>query len=256
MNALILAAGLGTRLGPWTAERPKALVEVAGKTMLEHQIRHLAAAGFDRICINIHHFADKMEEFISCNGNFGIEGLEIMISDERDLLLDTGGGIRRALGLFSQRQDTAGQPVLIHNVDIFSDTDLKSLYMSHVESKADATLLVSERETSRYLYFNRCSRLKGWSNVKTGAVRSPYPDFDPGKCRRAAFQGIHVMSASMLEKLETVAEEKFSITDFYVDMAAKLKMQAVFTPADEWVDAGKPDQLPRAAEIVNAHYLI
>ena len=146
MNALILAAGLGTRLGSLTSDRPKALVEVEGRTMLEHQLRHLAAAGFDRFVINIHHFAGKVQEYLKQNGNFG---LDITLSDESGLLLDTGGGIRKAMHLF-----TNDDPVLVHNVDIFSDTDLRSLYQGHIESGADATLLTARRNTSRYLYFD------------------------------------------------------------------------------------------------------
>ena len=124
MNALILAAGLGTRLGEYTSDRPKALVQVVGRTMLEHQLRHLQAAGFDRFVINIHHFAPKVRAFLEEHQNFG---LDIRLSDETDLLLDTGGGIRKAMRMFDNEE-----PVLVHNVDIFSSVDLKALYMWRV----------------------------------------------------------------------------------------------------------------------------
>lgn len=246
MNALILAAGLGTRLGDLTSDRPKALVEVSGKTMLEHQLRHLSAAGFDRFVINIHHFAPKVKAFLDEHRNFG---LDIRLSDESDLLLDTGGGVRKAMKLFGN-----DEPVLVHNVDIFSSTDLRKLYKGHLESEADSTLLVAQRPTSRYLYFDSGSMLRGWSNEKTGQVRSPYPEFDKTGYTPYAFQGIHVLSPSLLPLLDEIPEQRFSITDFYVDNAARLRLRSVVEDAKEWVDAGKPEALDRAAQIIKAYY--
>ena len=246
MNALILAAGLGTRLGPFTADRPKALVEVNGRTMLEHQLHHLAAAGFDRFVINIHHFADKVQQYLKQNNNFG---LDITLSDESSLLLDTGGGIRQAMHLFHD-----DDPVLVHNVDIFSNTNLKSLYETHIKSGADATLLTARRNTSRYLYFNSDKKLCGWSNEKTGEVRSPLSDFEKTKFTPYAFQGIHVISQSVLPLLDAIPESKFSITDFYVSNAANLNLQMVECDASKWVDAGKPETLRSASQIINEYY--
>ena len=246
MNALILAAGLGTRLGQFTSDRPKALVEVCGCTMLEHQLRHLSAAGFDRFVINIHHFAASVREFLSERNNFG---LDIRLSDETNLLLDTGGGIRKAMRLFEN-----DLPVLVHNVDIFSSVDLKSLYCGHIESGADSTLLVAQRSTSRYLYFDGEGMLRGWSNEKTGQVRSPYPDFDKDAFTPCAFQGIHVLSRSLLPLLDAIPEPKFSITDYYVDNAARLRLRSVLSDAKDWVDAGKPEALERASQIIKAYY--
>jgi len=241
MNALILAAGLGTRLGELTADRPKALVEVAGRTMLEHQLCHLSAAGFDKFVINIHHFAPKVREFLTEHGNFG---LDIQLSDESDLLLDTGGGIRKAMRMFDNEL-----PVLVHNVDIFSCTDLHALYEGHIESGADATLLTADRKTSRYLYFDAQGFLHGWSNEKTGQVRSPYTGFDKTQFAPCAFQGIHVVSRTLLPLLDEVPEQKFSITDFYVDNAARLRLRQVTSDAANWVDAGKPETLAEAARV-------
>lgn len=246
MNALILAAGLGTRLGELTSDRPKALVEVCGRTMLEHQLRHLSAAGFDRFVINIHHFAPKVRAFLEEHQNFG---LDICLSDETDLLLDTGGGIRKAMRLFDDEQ-----PVLVHNVDIFSSVDLKALYSGHIESGADSTLLVAQRSTSRYLYFDTSGMLCGWSNEKTGQVRSPYPGFDKSRFTPCAFQGIHVVSRTLLPLLDEVPEPRFSITDFYVDNAARLRLRSVLSDPDNWVDAGKPETLERASQIIRAYY--
>ena len=246
MNALILAAGLGTRLGEFTSDRPKALVEVQGCNMLEHQLRHLAAAGFDRFVINIHHFAGKVQEYLRQNSNFG---LDITLSDESSLLLDTGGGIRQAMHLL---QDDA--PLLVHNVDIFSNTDLKSLYRTHIESGADATLLTARRSTSRYLYFNNMGALCGWSNEKTGEVRSPLSDFDKTKFTPYAFQGIHVISKNVLPLLDAISEQRFGITDFYVSNAGRLNLQMVESDPSQWVDAGKPETLAKASQIVKEFY--
>ena len=247
MNALILAAGLGTRLGQFTEDRPKALVEVAGKTMLEHQLMHLHRAGVEHFVVNVHHFADKVIEFLDEKGNFG---LDIRISDERDMLLDTGGGIRRAMHLFGN-----DRPVLVHNVDIFSGADLAGLYSRHLESGAAITLLTASRQTSRYLWFDSSSRLRGWNNTKTGQVRSPFADFDMQKCSPMAFQGIHVLSSEALAELDKVEKTAFSITDFYVDNAARLDIRTEKMPATvQWIDAGKPDALLSAAGIVSACY--
>ena len=246
MNALILAAGLGTRLGELTSDRPKALVEVCGRTMLEHQLCHLSAAGFDRFVINIHHFAPKVKAYIEEHNNFG---LDIRLSDETYMLLDTGGGIRKAMRLFDN-----DRPVLVHNVDIFSSVDLKALYCGHIESGADSTLLVDQRTTSRYLYFDADGLLRGWSNVKTGQVRSPYPGFDKSQFTPCAFQGIHVISSSLLPLLDEIPGQRFSITDFYVDNAARLRLRSVVSDSEEWVDAGKPEALERASQIIKTYY--
>lgn len=246
MNALILAAGLGTRLGVYTSDRPKALVEVEGCTMLEHQLRHLSDAGFDRFVINIHHFADKVQQYLNENRNFG---LDITLSDESSLLLDTGGGIRKAMHLL---QDDS--PLLVHNVDIFSNTDLKSLYETHLNSGADATLLTAHRKTSRYLYFNNKAKLCGWSNEKTGEMRSPLNGFDKTQFNPFAFQGIHVISKSILPLLDDISEQKFGITDFYVNNAHRLNLQMVEGDASKWVDAGKPETLQTAAQIIKDYY--
>ncbi|MBR2396436.1 MAG: nucleotidyltransferase family protein [Bacteroidaceae bacterium] len=246
MNALILAAGLGTRLGDLTSDRPKALVEVCGRTMLEHQLQHLSAAGFDSFVINIHHFAPKVRAFLEEHKNFG---LDIRLSDESDQLLDTGGGIRKAMRLFDNEQ-----PVLVHNVDIFSSVDLKALYNGHIESGADSTLLVAQRSTSRYLYFDTEGMLCGWSNEKTGQVRSPYPGFDKSRFTPCAFQGIHVLSKTLLPLLDAIPEPRFSITDFYVDNAALLRLRSVLSDSGNWVDAGKPETLERASQIIRAYY--
>ena len=179
MKAMIFAAGLGTRLRPITDSIPKALVPVAGKTLLEHVIEKLSNEGFDELIINVHHHAEKIIDFLAEHHNFG---LHIEISDEREMLLDTGGGIRKAAEFFND-----GKPFLIHNVDILSNANLKALYEKHIASDNIATLLVKDRETSRYLLFNEEQRLQGWMNVKTGEVKSPIPDFTPSLYTKHAF---------------------------------------------------------------------
>ena len=156
MKAMIFAAGLGTRLKPLTDSTPKALLPINGKPMLEHVILKLKDAGFHQIAINVHHLGDQIINFLAANNNFGIQ---IHISDERDYLLDTGGGIKHAAAFLQ-----GNEPFLIHNVDILSDIDLRALYNHHIETNPLATLLVSKRNTSRYLLFNKENKLCGWRN--------------------------------------------------------------------------------------------
>ena len=280
MNALIVAAGLGTRLRPQTDTMPKALVPVAGRPMLEHQILKLKAAGFDHIVINVHHFGEQIIDYVKANDSFG---LRIDISDERSLLLDTGGAVRQASRFF-----TDGLPVLIHNVDIFSNADLGAIYRQHIASGADATLLVSERKTSRYLYFDESQRLRGWKNISSGAVKSPFADvrehlstpLNNGEWRMEngdlatqenslvignnsqfsilnsqfltpyAFAGIHVVSPSLFPSLSEQGEV-FSIIDYYLSASADYDVRALPAPPTfRLVDAGKPESLPLAAELV------
>ena len=186
MKAMIFAAGLGTRLKPLTDNTPKALLPINGKPMLEHVILKLKNAGFDQIAINIHHLGDQIIDFLAANNNFGIQ---IYISDERDYLLDTGGGIKHAAPFLQ-----GDEPFLIHNVDIISNIDLRALYNHHLETNPLATLLVSKRKTSRYLLFNKENKLCGWRNRETGEVKSFYPYFDPNQYNEYAFSGIHVLS--------------------------------------------------------------
>lgn len=243
MKAMIFAAGLGTRLRPLTNDRPKALVEIGGKPMLERVITKLAGAGFDDITINIHHFGEKIIEFLEKNNNFG---LNIHISDERDMLLDTGGGILKA------RQFLDGdEPFLVHNADILTDIDLNAMYQSHLNSGAMATLLVKDRLTSRYFVFDDDYRLQGWINKSTGETRPTAFKHREGM-RELAFGGIHVISPSIFEPLErhSQGEAKFSITPFYVDechthIINGYVQQRPYT----WLDVGKPETLAQAEEM-------
>ena len=241
MKAMIFAAGLGTRLKPLTDTMPKAMVPIAGKPLLEHVIVKLIAAGFDEIIINIHHFPDQIIDFLKENNNFGIR---IEISDETDELLETGGGIKKASRFFDD-----GKPFLVHNVDILSDVDLKDLYNNHIETEADATLLVSERESSRYLFFDYKNRLQGWMNDKTGETKSPFIDFHPGEYDKRAFAGIHIISPSIFEYFQEW-EEKFSIIDFYLSMAGKVNIHSYSLENLQIIDVGKLHSLKEAEKFL------
>ena len=220
MKAMIFAAGTGSRLKPLTDHTPKALIPIGGKPMLEHVILKLKSSGFDQIVINI-----RSE-----------------ISDESDYLLDTGGGIKKATSLLC-----GNEPFLIHNVDILSNVDLKKLYDTHVQTNPLATLLVSQRNTSRYLLFNKENRLCGWRNHETGEVKSYYPYFDPDQHNEYAFSGIHVLSPKILELMEEWTG-KFSIINFYLAICAKTDIRAYMADNLKLLDIGKPETLAAAEE--------
>lgn len=232
---MIFAAGLGTRLRPLTNDRPKALVEVSGKTLLEHNILKLKAAGCDRMVVNVHHFGRQIIDFLQAHDNFGID---IRVSDERGQLLDTGGGIRKALPLF--RTD---EPVLIHNVDIISDIDLGAVWQAHAQNRVEATLVVNDRQTSRYLMFDDEACLCGWTNVSTGEVKGQ-------EGQKHAFAGIHVVSPALFDLLRTETEEAFPIVPFYLKICRDVKLHGYDVTANALVDCGKVEALDKAAQIV------
>ena len=245
-QAMIFAAGLGTRLRPLTDHCPKALVQVGGKPMLQHLIEKLKVAGFEHLVVNVHHFADQIVDFLSANDSFG---MKIDISDERGMLLETGGGIRQALPMFS-----SDSPILIHNVDIITDLDLFHFTQSAndmwLHNRGDAVLVVNERKTSRYLLFDDDNILRGWTNVSTGAVKSPISEFNPAVCHPKAFAGIHFISPSLFSDFKPWSGA-FSIIDFYLSLAASRSIVAYDAPQGmRWVDAGKPEALETAAAIV------
>ncbi len=233
MKAFVLAAGLGTRLKPLTDRMPKALVPVGGVPLLEQVVIRLKDAGYDDIVVNVHHFADMIEDFLDEKGNFGTK---MAISDERDLLCETGGAIRHAAPLLA---DAEGGRFLVHNVDIVSDLDLEWFDSCFDEGGAHlADLLVSDRQTSRYLLFDGDMRLVGWTNISTGEVRSPYPDLDAVACRRLAFAGIHNISTAILPMMASWPE-KFSIIDFYLSLCDKYVIKGVEASGVSIRDVGK-----------------
>lgn len=239
MKAMIFAAGLGTRLRPLTDHTPKALVPVAGTPMLERVILRLKDAGFDDITINIHHFGEQILEFLRAKADFG---LNIHISDERDALLDTGGGIKKARPFLD-----GNEPFLIHNADILSDLDLAAFYRHHVESGANATLLTNERTTSRYLLMDENNRLCGWTNISTGEVLPEGITFTGDNYCKQAFGCVHVLSPSIFRYMEQEPwRSKFSIIPFYTDICRQAHIQCYPVNSANWFDIGKPETLAKA----------
>lgn len=246
MKAMIFAAGLGTRLKPLTDHMPKALVPVAGKPMLEHVINKLKSAGFDEIVINVHHFPGQIIDFLKENDNFGIQ---IHISDETELLLDTGGGIKKAASFFA-----GNEPFLIHNVDILSNVDLKALYDYHRTSGNDATLLVSPRKTVRYLLFNEDNRLCGWVNKDTLQTKPEGFVYRPDVQKEYAFGGIHVIAPTLFNYMGDEWTGKFSIMDFYLQTCQKALLGAYAKEDLQLIDIGKPETLAKAEEFIHQNH--
>jgi len=242
MKAMIFAAGLGTRLKPITDTLPKALVPVGGEPLLYHVITKLKAAGYTELVVNVHHFAGQICEYLATH-DFG---LPISISDETSELLETGGGIAHAKDLILP----TGEPFLIHNVDILSNLDL-AWFRSQIRPEAISTLLVSERETSRYLLFDGEMRLVGWTNVTTGEVRSPYPDLNPDHYHKLAFAGIHNLSPAIFDAFEQAGfTGRFPIMDFYIRECANYPIYGVSAPGLRLLDVGKVDSLAQAEELL------
>ena len=253
MQAMIFAAGLGTRLKPLTDRIPKALVRVGGEPLLKRVIFQLKDAGFTRIVVNVHHFSNQIIDYLRDNDNFG---MDIRISDESDKLLETGGGIKKAWSLFDQKE-----PVLIHNVDILSNVDLKKFYQMEAsdfdlasDEKPDETplaarLLVSERKTKRYLLFDDTMRLVGWTNIETGEVKSPYKDLDPKKYKMYAFSGIHMVAPSLFPLMEEESD-KFPIMDFYLRHCDKVRIEGYVKNDLKLMDVGKQETLKEAEQFL------
>ena len=244
-KAFVLAAGLGTRLRPLTDSRPKALVEVGGKPLIYHILNKLQASGYDEITVNVHHFAAMLSEYLEK------EFPKVHISDESDCLLDTGGGILRARRFLEEIPSLAlgmtGR-FLVHNVDIFSNLDLKSI---PAEEDAVATLVVSERESSRHLLFDDELRLVGWVDERTGEVRSPHGAIDPDKFRRLAFSGIHLVSDAIFPLFEKYGfSGRFSIIDAYLRLCAEHPVRGFIPENFRILDIGKLDALDRAPEFL------
>lgn len=248
---MIFAAGLGTRLTPFTLTSPKALIPVGGVPMLERVIRKFIDAGITYIVINVHHFADKVRDFITNKGNFGVE---IVFSDESDLLLDTGGAIVKASPLFA-----GYNRVIVHNADILTDFPLEDMMDSHISAGADVSLLVADRTTTRYLYFDRTKRrLEGWKNLKTGQTLPPGFDTDAdNRLLKRAFGGVHIINTSVLPSLsEFSSNPVFSIIPFYVARCRDLYIRG-YEPRGEylWHDIGTPEKLEKANIAINNNKL-
>ncbi len=243
MKAMIFAAGLGTRLKPLTDTVPKALIPVGGKPLLQHVIEKLKNSGVDEIIINVHHFANQIIKFIELNNSFDIR---IEFSDETEELLDTGGAIKKASWFFDD-----GKPFLIHNVDILSNINLDELYKYHLREGVDAVMVVSLRDTSRYLLFSKEGRLSGWTNVQTNEIKSPYLDIKVEDYSKYAFSGIHIFNPSLFECFEEFGN-KFSIIDFYLDICKRKEVISFVPDNFSMVDVGKIDTLNEIEKMVSS----
>ncbi len=245
-QAMILAAGLGTRLKPLTDTMPKALVPVGGKPLLEHNMRKLRNQGYDHFVINVHHFAQQIIDYVKQQDYAPL----VQFSDEKEQLLETGGGLKKAQSMFSDES-----PILIHNVDILDNVDYDWFARQH-EADEDAVLLVSKRQTKRYLLFDNAMRLMGWKNIETGEVKSPYEyvrrtglSQHGEPLNMFAFSGIHSFSPRLFPLMERFPD-KFGIIDFYLSVCHRAKIVGLVKDDLKMLDVGKLDSLEQAEEFV------
>ena len=245
-TAMILAAGLGTRLKALTQDKPKALVELNGKPLLQHCIENLIANGFYHIVINVHHFGEQIIDLINQHQFDAV----IQISDERDLLMDTGGGIVKATPLFKD-----SKAVLVHNVDIISDVNLRDMSQQFLDSKDDAWLLTQDRETNRKLLFDDEDQLVGWMNKSEGSFKWVHPENDgpstgSGTCsyQEMAFSGLHFFRSDLFAEFEIKPQ---SVIDLYLNLAKTNRIISKPIQPDYWFDLGKPEQLQAAENYLN-----
>lgn len=238
MKAMVLAAGLGTRLRPLTNNRPKALVEVGGRTLLEITITRLRQFGVNEIIVNVHHFADAVVDYLKSNQNFG---MRVEISCE-EVLLDTGGGLKKASWFFLEDSSQSKGPFILHNVDVISTIDFARMLRFHSHNNALATLAVQERETSRYLLFDDAGRLWG---RRTGRDGQPEMIAHSSNVQALGFSGIHVVSPRIFSLMRE--EGAFSIVDCYLRLAAQGEKILGFR-ADQyyWRDLGRPENIEQA----------
>ena len=236
-TAMILAAGLGTRLKELTNDKPKALVALNGKPLLQQCIENLIAQGFSRIVINVHHFGEQIIDFVM-HQRFDAY---IQISDERDQLMDTGGGIIKATPFFK-----GTKAVLVHNVDIISDVNLQELSRQFIESEDDAWLFTQDRETNRKLLFRDDGQLIGWRNKADGNFKWVYDSF--GEFKEMAFSGMHIFRSDLFSMFEL---KSLSVIDLYLKLAKNNRILSHPIQPDFWFDLGKPEQLQFAEQQLN-----
>jgi NDP-sugar pyrophosphorylase family protein len=247
MQAMIFSAGLGTRFKPWTDKYPKALALVNGKTLLQRNIEYLQQFGIRDIIVNVHHFAEQIEDAIAKNKGWGSN---IIFSDERIELLETGGGLLNAKKLF-----TPGERFITCNVDILTDLDINKLLAFHEESKALISFGVTDRKTSRYLLFDVNNRLCGWRNTKTGEERGPFLTFPKGEGTRniiveKAYSCVVVFEYDIFRLMEEAGFiGKFSLIDVYLKLAANHLIMGYDHSGDRLVDVGKPESIALAESI-------
>jgi len=246
MKAFVLAAGLGTRLKPWTLEHPKALVPVGGIPMLERVLCRLRDEGFNEVTVNVHHFAGQVRDFVTSRD----WGIHLSISDESDELLDTGGAILKASPMLC----CDDRPFLVHNVDILSDAPLRSIMDMHMATGRDVSLVTSGRESSRRLLFDADGNLCGWHNISTGEYR-PARLFSGIDMAEHAFSGIYIVRAGVMASLweysSAIGSARFPVMDFFLNMAAtdKINIGEIWLDKLNLIDIGKPETLLRAESL-------
>ncbi len=245
MKAMVFAAGIGSRLKPYTDFHPKALVPVGGMPALQRTLLKLKDACVNEVVVNVHHFGCQIREFLHDNDNFG---LDVRISDETELLLDTGGGLLKAASLL---EDGTNEPILLHNADIITDFPISDMQVEHERTGTDVSLLVANRESSRQLYFSQDMGLKGWCNLTTGK-KCP-ENCCLNRLLPMAFGGVHIISPTLFPVLRKYANDvvgthaPFSIIPFYLWSMGKLSIKGHVPPmAYRWFDVGTPEKLALA----------
>ncbi|MDE3235691.1 MAG: NTP transferase domain-containing protein [Bacteroidota bacterium] len=233
MKGMILAAGLGTRLKPWTDHHPKALAVVNGKTLLQRNIEYLQRAGIYEVLVNVHHFADQIIKEVQINKGWGSV---VSISDETSEVLETGGGLKKAAWYFKEEED-----FVVMNADILTDLSLQQMIVEHRQQKPLATLAVSHRNSSRYFLFDANMKLCGWKNVNTGQERIVRSN---ALLTPFAFSGIHVISSSIFQLMWQ--EGKFSMIDVYLSLAEKHNIKGYDHTGSALIDVGKPENITKA----------
>ena len=248
-QAMIFAAGLGTRLKPLTDTMPKALVPVNGTPLIDWVVSRLLAADYTRFVVNVHHFAQQIKDYVATRDYASM----VSFSDETTQLLETGGGLKKAAPLFDD-----SEPILIHNVDILDNVDYDWLSSQHLPGE-DAVLLVSPRKTKRYLLFDNSMRLMGWKNVETGEIKSPYEYVRrTGLSQHGepfcefAFSGIHSFSPRLFALMERFPE-RFPIIDFYLSVCHRSRIVGLVKPDLRLLDVGKLDTLEQARQFLELH---
>lgn len=237
MRAMIFAAGLGTRFKPWTDSHPKALARVKGKSLLQHNIEYLQQYGITEVVVNVHHFADQVKEAIAANNGWGSQ---VLVSDEENEVLETGGGLLKA------RPFLQGQPFLTINVDILTDLDIDAFVAFHQQQEAFISLAIADRDTSRYLLFNKENRLCGWRNVKEEKVIEKIA-VPAENYMQKAYSGIALFQPEVFDNINFSG--KFSLIDIYLDQAADKKIMGYNHSGDRWVDVGRPESVLVAEDL-------
>lgn len=232
---MLFAAGLGTRLKPFTDKHPKALAVVNGKTLLQRNIEYLKGFGIENIIVNVHHFANQIIDAIHNNNGWGVN---VVISDETDEVLETGGGLKKAIPLFNNAEN-----IVVMNVDILTNLDLYELYQHHLTQNAAATLAVTERETSRYLIFNRENKMVGWTNIKTGELKG-IGHFDANVHKKYAFSGIHLIKKELLQQISQSG--KFSMIDVYLSLMCQNNIICFDHSSNTIMDVGTTESIKKA----------